>query len=116
MIDYIPHWASDNKEIGVWRKNVLSHGILLSGFPNVNQYAFSLAWNGIPGLLLFLFLPVYFLYQCFRRRRAMKTSPLCILLVILAGQLVSMISAAMFPTYPLILGLLYCGLLKEKGK
>lgn len=57
--DYLPDLARNNREVKMWLTNQQKKGILKSGFPRLGEYTARFAENGLLGLMIFLFPPVY---------------------------------------------------------
>ena len=116
MEERIPDFAKDNQEIQNWIKDMHEKTFLESGLPILNEYAAIGAWEGIPGLFLFLLPPLTVIKKGLWINRKQHDFETIGLLVALAGQLACMLSSEMFLTYPLILWYTYWVLdKKEKG-
>ena len=116
MEERIPDFAKDNQEIQNWIKDMHEKTFLESGPPILNEYAAIGAWEGIPGLFLFLLPPLTVIKKGLWINRKQHDFETIGLLVALAGQLACMLSSEMFLTYPLILWYTYWVLdKKEKG-
>lgn len=57
--DYLPSLAQNNGEVRMWLTNQREKGILKAGFPRLGEYTSRFAENGVLGLMIFLFPPVY---------------------------------------------------------
>ena len=108
MEDRIPEFAQDNYEVKNWIKDMHEKTFLKSGLPILNEYAALFAWEGLPGVLFFLFPLLNLMKRIIIQRRKKINFGKVGLLSALVGQLACMLSSEMFLTYPLILWISYC--------
>lgn len=109
MTNRFPDFAQDNSEVKNWLKDMREKTFLESGLPVLNEYAALFAWEGILGVVLFLLPPLYLIkkYLVWQHDHCYMTFKMICLIVALIGQMVCMLSAGMFLTYPLTLWILY---------
>lgn len=108
LSDHVPALFNDNGEINLWRQKLAEKGLLNSGFPNLNQYAWTFAREGLPGLLLFITPPLYVFLKLLQRRALFQKSDMLFCTIALLGQMAVLMSNHFFITYPVILSLMYC--------
>lgn len=106
--DYLPAWAKESNEVRTWIRMAEAEKGLRGSVPVLNQYAYVLAWSGVPGLVLFL-LPVgYAGYRVWKRRALLRDLAFLCLVTAVLGQLAAMCSNRYFYCYPVVLSLLLC--------
>lgn len=107
MKSRIPDFAKDNGEIKKWIQDMEEKSFLGSDLPILNEYAAFFAWEGIPGLMLFIFPILIIFKRVILETRKYRDFESIGLLTALVGQLACMFSAGMFLIYPLTLWLVY---------
>ena len=119
--DYLPDLARNNREVKMWLTNQQEKGILKAGFPRLGEYTARFAENGLLGLIIFLFPPVYLAAGLLRTilRKKLKEEQEkrgIFLLISLAGTLAAGIGDTINITYCywIILGLGYAFLCSLK--
>ena len=115
MAERIPEFAKEDREIQNWIKDMHQKSFLESGIPVLNEYAAIFAWEGVPGLLLFLIPPIIVLRRGILNCVKIKSFESVGLLTALCGQLACMLSSEMFLTYPLTLWIAYFTLENERN-
>ena len=107
----LPDFAYDNNEVmNNWHRYMVEKGVLKSGYPTLNKYADVAVQNGIIGLLMYLSVVIYLLYNMFRYRKLLLQDYRIICLIIsMIGLLMAQISnAALVNCSGIVWGLLYC--------
>ena len=115
----LPDFAYDNKEVmNNWHRYMVEKGVLKSGYPTLNKYADVAVQNGIIGLLMYLSVAIYLLYNIFRYRKLLVQDYRIICLIIsMVGLLMAQISnAALVNCSGIVWGLLYCMIENMKYK
>lgn len=115
----LPDFAYDNNEVmNAWHKHMVEEGVLKSGYPALNKYADVAVQNGIIGLLMYLSVVMYLLYNMFRYRKLLLQDYRIICLIIsMIGLLMAQISnAALVNCSGIVWGLLYCVIENMKYK
>ena len=103
--------------MNAWHKHMLEEGVLKSEYPPLNKYADVAVQNGIIGLLMYLSVVIYLLYNMFRYRKLLLQDYRIICLIIsMIGLLMAQISnAALVNCNGIVWGLLYCIIENLKG-
>lgn len=107
----LPDFAYDNDEVvNHWHKYMIEKGVLQSGYPALNKYADVAVQNGIIGLLMYLSVVFYLLYNIFKYRNMLLQDYRIVCLIIsMIGLLMAQISnAALINCNGIVWGLLYC--------
>lgn len=119
--DYLPDLARNNGEVQMWLTNQQEKGILKASIPRLGEYTSRFAENGLLGLIIFLFPPVYLAAGLLRNilRKKLKEEQETrgiFLLIALAGTLAAGIGDTINITYCywIILGLGYAFLYSLK--
>ena len=115
----LPEFAYDNDEVvNRWHKYMMEKGVLQSGYPSLNKYADVAVENGIIGLLMYLSIVFYLLYNVFKYRSILLQDYRIICLIIsMIGLLMAQISnAALINCNGIVWGLLYCVIESIKSK
>lgn len=98
----------NNPEVKKWTSDMNAKGPLKSGYPILNQVAWSFATQGIIGVILFL-LPIGFiLYKIFLARNKLSDSKLAFSLIAFLGLTMAFFSNAAQIEYFVLCGLMIC--------
>ena len=115
----LPDFAYDNDEVvNHWHKYMIEKGPLQSAYPALNKYADVAVENGIIGLLMYLFVVFYLLYNLFKYRNILFQDYRIVCLIIsMIGLLMAQISnAGLINCNGIVWGLLYCVIENMKYK
>lgn len=107
----LPDFAYDDYEVMErWHKFMIEEGVLKSGYPALNKYADVAVQNGVVGLLIYLSVVIYLLYNIFKYKNLlMKDFRIICLTISMIGLLMAQISnVALINCNSLVWGLLYC--------
>ncbi len=109
-----PSLVDNNPEVNNWKKTFDEKGIFKGDIPRLNQYAYSFAWGGILGEILFILpIPYVFLLLWKKRKQIHSLAVVCVIVTVV-GQLISLMSNMFFLTYPIAVTLLYVALTDRK--
>ena len=115
----LPDFAYNDYEVMErWHKHMIEEGVLKSGYPPLNKYADVAVENGIIGLLMYLSVVFYLLYNIFKYRNMLFQDYRIVCLIIsMIGLLMAQISnAALINCNGIVWGLLYCVIESIKSK
>lgn len=115
----LPDFAyADYEVMNRWHKHMIENGVLKSGYPALNKYADVAVQNGIVGLMIYLSVVIYLLYNIFRYRKILLEDYRTVCLIIsMIGLLMAQISnAALISSNGIVWGLLYCVIENKKSK
>lgn len=115
----LPDFAYDDYEVMErWRKFMIEQGVLKSGYPALNKYADIAVQNGIIGLVIYLSVVIYLLYNIFKYKNLLTQDFRIICLIIsMIGLLMAQISSAyLINCNGIVWGLLYCVIESIKHK
>ena len=107
----LPDFAYDDYEVMErWHKFMVEEGVLKSGYPALNKYADIAVQNGVVGLLIYLSVVIYLLYNIFKYKNLlMKDFRIICLIISMIGLLMAQISSAyLINCNGIVWGLLYC--------
>lgn len=107
----LPDFAYDDYEVMErWHKFMVEEGVLKSGYPALNKYADVTVQNGIIGLVIYLSVVIYLLYNVFKYKNLlMKDFRIICLIISMIGLLMAQISSAyLINCNGIVWGLLYC--------
>lgn len=107
----LPDFAYDDYEVMErWHKFMVEEGVLKSGYPALNKYADIAVQNGVVGLLIYLSVVIYLLYNIFKYKNLlMKDFRIICLIISMIGLLMVQISSAyLINCNGIVWGLLYC--------
>ena len=109
MVEEIPSFAINDKEINLWKNMMEDKTFIKSSFPILNYYAAIYSQYGTLGLLLFLLPSIYLLKMVIFNRAYWLGDfrNICITIAFL-GQLACLMSNNLFYVYPISLGLMFC--------
>ncbi|WP_299412321.1 O-antigen ligase family protein [uncultured Dialister sp.] len=79
---HIPQFAKENREVKGWHEDMLNRGIFKGGYPSLNKYADIAAETGIIGLVIFLGLDFYVLFNLLKLKMNVVKNPIIITLFI----------------------------------
>lgn len=116
----LPDFAYDDYEVMEhWHKLMIEEGVLKSGYPALNKYADVTVQNGIIGLLMYLSVLIYLLYNIFKYKNLlMQDFRIICLIISMIGLLMAQIgNANLINCNGIVWGLLYCVIegVKHKG-
>lgn len=115
----LPDFAYDDYEVMErWRKFMIEQGVLKSGYPALNKYADVAVQNGVVGLLIYLSVVIYLLYNIFKYKNLlMKDFRIICLTISMIGLLMAQISSVyLINCNGIVWGLLYCVIESIKHK
>ena len=93
----LPEFSYSNGEVRNWSRYMRNEGVLKSGYPALNMFAYVAVQNGLVGLFMYLLIPFYIIYYVLRNfGKCLNDYKTIMLLISMGGLLAVQLSNSVF--------------------